>query len=66
MSNRYNERNARGDLVYKVSVDLHLTDGTFRYYLAKNWRDARGYLGSQEFREIAERVHFVTLVNRDR
>lgn len=53
-----------GELLNKISIDVHLGDET-QMYAARDWKAARTFLASAEFRKIADRVDFVTLTNRE-
>lgn len=54
-----------GELLNKISIDVHLADQSSLMYTARDWKAARTYLASAEFRSIADQVDFVTLTNRE-
>lgn len=54
-----------GALNFAVSIDVHLLDQLMPVVVdCRNWKAARAYLASAEFRRLGNRVDFVTMHNR--
>jgi hypothetical protein len=50
--------------LHNVSIDVQLTDQPLPLmFTAPDWEGARAYLDSAEFREVAARIHFITITS---
>lgn len=51
---------------WPISVDIDVSDEQYPLILScSSWAAARKYLGSAEFKKMADRVERVTITNRD-
>jgi len=52
-----------GELTHPISIHVHLTGERVRLYSAPDWAAAARFLRSAEFRTLAGRLDFVTLMD---